>query len=164
MDVLTRHLQKDLPWCMLFADDILHVDKTREGVESKFELWRSTVEFKGFHLSRSKTENMVCNFSNNRSSGGFVTLSDQVINKCIHFRYLGSIVQSDGEIQRNIISRIQVGWLKWRNTLGLLCGKKVLLKLKGNFLVFWWKFLDKKNLNCELINHVRLVVFFFLNY
>ncbi|KAI0515899.1 hypothetical protein KFK09_008567 [Dendrobium nobile] len=33
MDVLTRHLQEDVPWCMLFADDILLVDKTREGVE-----------------------------------------------------------------------------------------------------------------------------------
>ncbi|PKU76023.1 integrator complex subunit 11 [Dendrobium catenatum] len=33
LDVLTRHLQEDVPWCMLFADDILLVDKTREGVE-----------------------------------------------------------------------------------------------------------------------------------
>ncbi|KAI0494831.1 hypothetical protein KFK09_024974 [Dendrobium nobile] len=38
MDVLTRHLQEDVPWCMLFADDILLVDKTREGVEV---IWRS---------------------------------------------------------------------------------------------------------------------------
>ncbi|KAH0465591.1 hypothetical protein IEQ34_005694 [Dendrobium chrysotoxum] len=35
MDVLTRHLQEDVPWCMLFADDILLVDKTREGVEGR---------------------------------------------------------------------------------------------------------------------------------
>ncbi|KAL0919445.1 hypothetical protein M5K25_011539 [Dendrobium thyrsiflorum] len=41
MDVLTRHLQEVVPWCMLFADDILLVDKTREGVEGKLELWRS---------------------------------------------------------------------------------------------------------------------------
>jgi len=40
MDVLTRHLQEDVPWCMLFAHDILLVDKTREGVKSKLELWR----------------------------------------------------------------------------------------------------------------------------
>ncbi|KAH0462579.1 hypothetical protein IEQ34_010154 [Dendrobium chrysotoxum] len=124
-----RHLQEDVSWCMLFADDILLVDKTREGVEGKLELWRSTLESKGFRLSRSKTEYMECNFNNNRPSEGIVTLRDQVINKSTGFRYLGSIVQSDGDI----ISRIQVGWLKWRNASGLLCDRKVPLKLKRKF-------------------------------
>ena len=133
MDVLTRHLQEDVPWCMLFADDILLVDKTREGVEGKLELWRSTLESKGFRLSRSKTEYMECNFRNNRPSEGTVTLGDQVISKSTRFRYLGSIVQSDGEIDGDIINRIQVGWLKWRNASGLLCDRKVPLKLKGKF-------------------------------
>jgi len=53
------------------------------------------------------------NFSSNRPSEGIVTLGNQVINKSTRFRYLGSIVQSDGEIDGDIISRIQVGWLKW---------------------------------------------------
>jgi len=44
MDVLTRHLQEDVPWCMLFANDILFVDKTKEGVEGELELLRSTLE------------------------------------------------------------------------------------------------------------------------
>ncbi|KAH0469003.1 hypothetical protein IEQ34_002235 [Dendrobium chrysotoxum] len=133
MDVCTRHLQEDVPWCMLFADDILLIDKTREGVEGKLELWRSTLESKGFRLSRSKTEYMECNFSSNRPSEGIMTLGDQVINKSTCFRYLGSIVQSDGEIDGDIINRIQVGWLKWRNASGLLCDIKVPVKLKGKF-------------------------------
>ncbi|KAI0518950.1 hypothetical protein KFK09_006388 [Dendrobium nobile] len=42
--------------------------------------------------------------------------------------------KSDGEIVGDIISRIQVGWLKWRNASGLLCDRKVLpLKLMGKF-------------------------------
>ncbi|KAI0519248.1 hypothetical protein KFK09_006690 [Dendrobium nobile] len=133
MEVLTRHLQEDVPWCMLFADDILLVDNTREGVEGKLELWRSTLESKGFRLSRSKTEYMQCNFSSNRPSEGIATLGDQVINKSTRLRYLGSIVQSDGEIDGDIINRIQVGWLKWRNASGLLCDRNVPLKLKEKF-------------------------------
>ncbi|KAI0488614.1 hypothetical protein KFK09_028453 [Dendrobium nobile] len=35
MDVLTRHLLEDIPWCMLFIDDIILVDKTRDGVEGE---------------------------------------------------------------------------------------------------------------------------------
>ncbi|KAI0505015.1 hypothetical protein KFK09_015972 [Dendrobium nobile] len=95
-------------WCMLFSYDILLVNKTREGVEGKLELWRSILESKFFCLSRSKTKYMECNFNSNRSNGGNVTLGDQIINKSTCFRYLGSIVQSDGEIDGDSISKIQV--------------------------------------------------------
>jgi len=40
MDELTREIQDRVPWCMLFADDIVLVDKHREGVNRKLELWR----------------------------------------------------------------------------------------------------------------------------
>jgi len=40
MDELTRVIQDEIPWCMLFADDIALVDETRAGVNIKLELWR----------------------------------------------------------------------------------------------------------------------------
>ncbi|XP_070019709.1 secreted RxLR effector protein 78-like [Nicotiana tabacum] len=40
MDVLSRHIQGAVPWCMLFADDILLIDETRSGVNARLELWR----------------------------------------------------------------------------------------------------------------------------
>ena len=40
---------------MLFADDIVLVDETRAGVNAKLELWRQTLESRGFKLSRAKT-------------------------------------------------------------------------------------------------------------
>ena len=40
MDELTRAIQDEMPWCMLFADDIVLVDETRAGVNAKLELWR----------------------------------------------------------------------------------------------------------------------------
>ena len=48
---------------MLFADDIVLVDETRVGVNAKLELWRQTLESRGFRLSRAKTEHMECRFS-----------------------------------------------------------------------------------------------------
>jgi len=40
---------------MLFADDIVLIDETRDGVNTKLERWRDTLEARGFRLSRSKT-------------------------------------------------------------------------------------------------------------
>ena len=40
---------------MLFADDVVLVDESRAGVNRKLELWRRTLESKGFRLSRTKT-------------------------------------------------------------------------------------------------------------
>ena len=37
MDELTRGIQDELPWCMLFADDIVLIDETRQGVNVKLE-------------------------------------------------------------------------------------------------------------------------------
>jgi hypothetical protein len=43
---------------MLFADDVVLVNDSRIGVNRKLELWRKTLESKGFRLSRTKTEYM----------------------------------------------------------------------------------------------------------
>jgi len=48
MDELTKGIQDGLPWCILFADDIIFIDETREGVNVKLERWRHTLESTGF--------------------------------------------------------------------------------------------------------------------
>ena len=63
IDELTREIQDKVPWCMFFADDIVLVDESRSGVNHKLELWRQTLESKGFRLSKTKTEYMQCTFS-----------------------------------------------------------------------------------------------------
>ena len=51
MDELTRANQDEIPWCMLFADDIVLVDEMRAGIHAKLELCRETLECRGFRLS-----------------------------------------------------------------------------------------------------------------
>ena len=46
MDEVTRDIQGEIPWCMLFADDVVLVDESRAGVNMKLELWRRTLESK----------------------------------------------------------------------------------------------------------------------
>ena len=54
MDEVTRVIQGDIPWCMLFADDVVLVNENRTGVNQKLELWREILESKCFKLSRTK--------------------------------------------------------------------------------------------------------------
>ncbi|VAI32587.1 hypothetical protein VPH35_090281 [Triticum aestivum] len=63
MDEITRDIQGDIPWCMLFEDDVVLVDDSRTGVNRRLELWRQTLESKGFRISRTKNEYMMCGFS-----------------------------------------------------------------------------------------------------
>ena len=62
-----------------------------------------------------------------------MTLDGQGIQMSSHFKYLGSIIQKDGEINSNVNHRIQVDWLKWRSATGVLCDRNILLWLKGKF-------------------------------
>lgn len=36
MDLLTHHIQREVPWCILFADGIILIDEMREGVYARF--------------------------------------------------------------------------------------------------------------------------------
>jgi hypothetical protein len=56
MNEVTRYIQGDIPWCMLFADDVVLVGDSWTWVNGKLELWKQTLESKGFRLSRTKTE------------------------------------------------------------------------------------------------------------
>ena len=49
------------------------------------------------------------------------------------FKYLGSVIRQDGEIDDDVNHRIQAGWCKWRKTTGVLCDRKVPHKVKGKF-------------------------------
>ena len=84
---------------MLFADDIVLVDETRAGVNAKLELWRQTLEPRGFRLSRAKIEYMEYKFSKQGIRDySIVRLDWQKILMSSHFKYLGSIIQKDREI------------------------------------------------------------------
>nr|CAB3499326.1 unnamed protein product [Digitaria exilis] len=58
---------------------------------------------------------------------------DKVVPQKATFRYLGSMLQQDGDIDEDVKHRIAAGWMKWRQASGVLCDRRVPQKLKGKF-------------------------------
>ena len=90
--VLRKGIQDELPWCMLFIDSIVLIDKTREEVNGKLERYRHTLESGGFRVTRSKIEYLHCYFSGWEDVGGEVTMDGVTIPKVKKFKYLGLII------------------------------------------------------------------------
>ena len=65
-----------------------------------------TLESKDFRISRSKTEYMNCNFGNRQTHGNIeIKLGEHVIQQVDKFKYLGSIIQEDCEVDGDVNNR-----------------------------------------------------------
>lgn len=104
---------------MLFVDDTVLIDEMRNGVNTKLEVWRQTLETKGLQLSRTKTEYVKCKFSDVMHEVDVeVRLDTRNIPKSDKFKYLGSIIEGSGE-NNDIAHRIGAAWM-WRLASSLM--------------------------------------------
>jgi hypothetical protein len=55
---------------------------------------------------------MRCQFSGENSDDGDVSLDGRVVHMNDTFRYLRSMLESEGEIDEHVSHRIRVGWVK----------------------------------------------------
>ncbi|XP_070002230.1 uncharacterized protein [Nicotiana sylvestris] len=73
---------QEVPWCVISTDDIVLIDETRDGVNTRLEVWRQMLESKGFKLCRSKTEYLECKFNDGiHEEGVEVKIGTQVVPK-----------------------------------------------------------------------------------
>ena len=55
------------------------------------------------------------------------------LKKVPEYKYLGSVIQEDKEMDKEVTSKIPVGWAKWKAASGVLCDRRVPRKLKDKF-------------------------------
>ncbi|KAK3573071.1 hypothetical protein QTP86_012282 [Hemibagrus guttatus] len=99
MDRLSEEVRRESPWTMMFADDIVICNESREQVEENLERWRFALKRRGMKISRNKTEYMCVN---EREGSGTVRLQGEEVKKVQEFKYLGSTVQSNGECGKEV--------------------------------------------------------------
>ena len=129
MDVLTEGVREEPPWCLLYADDIVLLAKNRDELERKLERWRYALESRGLRISRKKTEYMSTEMDGDHQAT--IKLGGENIKRVKEFKYLGSMIDAAGDMGKEVNNRIQCGWYNWRRVSGVICDRKVPLRLKG---------------------------------
>ena len=115
---------------MMFADDVVLCAREKRVLELELEQWREALEKRGMKVSRAKTEYMCLN----RTPLGSVKMQSAKLPHVTEFKYLGSTLQSDGDMSTEVSKRTPCGWNNWRKMSGVQCDKRVLVTtcfLKG---------------------------------
>ena len=128
MDRLMDEVRREPPWTMLFADDIVICEETREEVEWRLESWRYALERRGMKVSRSKSEYLCINGGNDDKT---VKIENTKVPRIKKFKYLGSTVQESGSCDREVKKRVQAEWNGWRRVSGVICYRRLPARVKG---------------------------------
>ena len=127
MDVQTENIEKDPPWAMMFAEDLVLCAMTREEVEEDLDTWRVVFERHGLKISRTKTEYLPSPTNDTETT---VKLVDAELPTVTSFKYLGSLFTREGGSQADVNNRIRIGWMKWKEVSGMMCDRKMPVELK----------------------------------
>ena len=125
--IYTENIEKDPPWAMVFADDLVLCAMTREEGEEDLETWRVVFERHGLKISRTKTEYLPSPTNDTETT---VKIVDAELPTVTSFKYLGSLSTSEEGSQADVNNRIRIGWMKWKEVSGVMCDRKMPVKLK----------------------------------
>ena len=130
MDVLTERVRKEAPKSMLFADDIVLCGDKDVDMTEYLESWRKALEERGMRVSRPKTQFIDFSFEQNAQGNRTqVKILGEEVERVTHFKYLGTSIEEEGGMETEIAKRVGAGWMNWKKCSGVLCDKKMPVKL-----------------------------------
>ncbi|EYC44370.1 hypothetical protein Y032_0463g1909 [Ancylostoma ceylanicum] len=127
MDALTKDLQRPAPWTLLYADDVMLASEDKDELERQTQAWSDRLARFGLRLNIKKTEYL----TTDEHESGTIKINGTDLPRAATFKYLGSMVSSDGSLAHEISARVNATWLKWRSLTGVLCDKNIPDRLKS---------------------------------
>ena len=90
------------------------------------------MEERGLRINKIKTVAMRCEFEAvQREREVDLEIDFHKLREVESFKYLGSVVQNTGDLDEELTGRIQSGWNSWRKCSGVLCDRRMPMKLKS---------------------------------
>ena len=131
MDVLACGIKDISPWCMLYADDIVLCGTRRVEVENKLDKQRRVMEDRGMKINRKQIIYLRFNGDANLDGNSDINLQGENLERVNTFKYLGATLEENGDLDAQMTHRIQSGWKSWRRVSGILCDRRISLRIKG---------------------------------
>ena len=60
-----------------------------------------------------------------------VKILGEELERVTHFKYLGTSMEEEGGMETEITKRVGAGWRNWKKCFGVLCDRRMPVKLKG---------------------------------
>ncbi|XP_016378366.1 uncharacterized protein LOC107716427 [Sinocyclocheilus rhinocerous] len=109
MDTVTADIQTAHPWSLLFADNVFLASKDRQQLQDQMQQWKTRLDKYGLWLNIKKTEYMECGPQTN----GTISIDGKDLKAATNFKYLGSVISSDGDTLPDARTRVNATWMKW---------------------------------------------------
>jgi len=129
MDAVSEAIKREVPWDMLYADDLIVAEDSPASLQTRFTSWQGALESKGLKINAGKTETMVC-----AKADETLKISDRkgnALKQVETFKYLGSVVNAKGGCEEDVKHRIKAAWQKWKELSGVVCDRKMPVAVKG---------------------------------
>ena len=127
VDTISQDVRNDLPWELQYADDLAIIDVTSTDTQNRLESWQKVLTDNGLKINVAKTEHL-----STRENPLPIELNGEELKNVDHFKYMGSVIDKDGTIDRDVDLRVQAAWSSWRKLTGVLYDRKIPLRLKAN--------------------------------
>ncbi|VDP02074.1 unnamed protein product [Heligmosomoides polygyrus] len=126
MEIITRDLQKSVPWTLVYADDVMLACEDKGELEREVQAWCYRLERFGIRLIVKKTEYLKTDVTESSS----IKFTDIELPRTLVFKNLGSAVATASCLTVEVNSRVIAACSKWCSLTGVICDRKIPEHLK----------------------------------
>jgi len=98
MDAISEATIHEVPWDMLYADDLIMSEDSTSNLQTLFSGWQRALESKGLKVNANITETMVC--SKEDMSVAITDSRGNILKQVESFKYIGSTVNAKGDVRK----------------------------------------------------------------
>ncbi|XP_042880448.1 uncharacterized protein LOC122258517 [Penaeus japonicus] len=101
----------------------------KEMLERKLEEWRQALENRGMRISKTKTQYFTTEIDGDQHAT--TKLNGVNLKRVETFKHLGLMVDQAEGMEKEVSFRIQCGWSNWRKVYGVICDRRVPVRVKS---------------------------------
>ena len=116
----------ELSWELLYADELSIIDITSTDTQNRLESWQKDLTDNCLKINLAMTEHL-----STRETPLSMKLNGEELNNVDHIKYLVSVIDKDGTVDRDLDLRMRDAWSSSRNLTGVLYDRKIPLRLKA---------------------------------